>query len=62
MDSAIVGIFNIAAGIGSLAMPPLGTASIAYTDGYTAALALTCAVMVGGFWLIVAGTKADRSS
>ena len=62
MDSAIVGIFNIAAGIGSLAMPPLGTASIAYTDGYTAALALTCAVMVGGFWLVVAGTKADRSS
>ena len=62
MDSAIVGIFNIAAGIGSLAMPPLGTASIAYTDGYTAALALTCAVMVGGFWLVVAGTRSTVSA
>jgi len=57
MDSAIVGIFNIAAGIGSLAMPPLGTASIAYTEGYTAALGLTCAVILGGLWLVIAGTR-----
>jgi len=62
MDSAIVGIFNISAGIGSLAMPPLGTASIAYTEGYTLALALTCAMMVGGFWLVVAGTKTVQPS
>jgi len=56
-DSAIVGVFNIAAGVGALAMPPLGTASIAYTEGYTAAIALTCAMTLVGFWLVVAGTR-----
>ncbi len=57
MDSAVVGMFNISAGIGSLAMPPLGTASIAYTESYTAALALTCAVTLAGLWLVIAGTR-----
>jgi len=55
-DSAVVGVFNVAAGVGSLAMPPLGTASIAYTEGYTAAVVLTVVVSVTAFWLVVSGT------
>lgn len=54
-DTAVIGIFNIAAGIGSLAMPPLGTAAIAHTAGYTAAVVLTWAVTVGGLVFVVAG-------
>jgi len=61
-DTAVIGVFNVAGGIGSLAMPPLGTASMAYTEGYTTVIALTCAVTVVAFWLIVAGTKTDYSS
>lgn len=55
-DTAIVGIFNVAAGIGALAMPPLGTASVAYTDSYTVAILLTLGVTLVSFWAIVAGT------
>jgi MFS family permease len=57
-DTAVIGVFNVAGGLGSLLMPPLGTASIAYTDGYTAAILLTVAVTLVAFWLIVAGTRA----
>jgi MFS family permease len=60
-DTAVIGVFNVAGGIGSLAMPPLGTASVAYTDGYTVAILLTFVVTVGAFWLIVAGTADSRS-
>ena len=59
-DSAVVGVFNVAAGVGSLAMPPLGTASIAYTEGYTAAVVLTVVVSVTAFWLVVSGTAPRR--
>jgi len=60
-DTAVIGVFNVAAGLGSLVMPPLGTATIAYTDGYTAAVLLTCLLTVIAFGLIVAGT-ADTES
>ncbi|ESS08756.1 MAG: arabinose efflux permease [uncultured archaeon A07HN63] len=56
-DTAIIGVFNVAAGIGSLVMPPLGTASIAYTDGYTVAILLTVGLTLVAFALIVAGTR-----
>ena len=55
-DTAVIGVFNVAGGLGSLLMPPLGTASIAYTDGYTVAILLTVVVMLVGFGLVVAGT------
>ncbi|TQQ81353.1 MFS transporter [Halonotius terrestris] len=55
-DTAIIGVFNVAGGLGSLLMPPLGTATIAYTDGYTVAILLTFAVTVVAFVLVVAGT------
>ncbi len=56
-DTAIIGVFNVAAGVGSLVMPPLGTASIAYTDGYTVAILLTVGLTLVAFALIVAGTR-----
>ncbi|WP_206335431.1 MFS transporter [Natronolimnobius sp. AArcel1] len=56
-DTAIIGIFNVAGGVGALAMPPLGTASVAYTGSYTVALALTVGVVLTGFWLIAMGTR-----
>jgi len=55
-DSAVIGVFNVAGGLGSLLMPPLGTASIAYTEGYTVAILLTVGVTLVAFWLVVAGT------
>ena len=55
-DTAIIGVFNVAGGVGSLAMPPLGTASIAYTEGYTMAIVLTFVVTLIAFGLVVAGT------
>ena len=64
-DTAIIGVFNVAAGVGSLVMPPLGTASIAYTDGYTVAILLTVGLTLVAFALIVAGTRdggADHSA
>ncbi|MFA9516190.1 MFS transporter [Halopenitus sp. H-Gu1] len=57
MDTAIVGVFNVAGGVGSLAMPPLGTASVAYTNGYTAAILLTLAATIIGFFAIAFGTS-----
>ncbi|MFW6321923.1 MAG: MFS transporter [Halohasta sp.] len=60
-DTAVIGVFNIAGGIGSLAMPPLGTAIISYTNGYTEAIVLTVGVTIVAFWLVVAGT-ADASA
>ena len=56
-DTAIVGVFNVAGGIGALAMPPLGTATIAYTGSYTVAISLTVAVVLVAFWLVVTGTR-----
>ncbi|WP_256488735.1 MFS transporter [Halohasta salina] len=60
-DTAIIGVFNVAAGLGSLLMPPLGTASVAYTDGYTVAILLTVVVMLVGFGLVAAGTASKRT-
>lgn len=56
-DTAIIGVFNIAGGIGALAMPPLGTASVTYTDGYTVAILLTLAAVVVSFISTVLGTS-----
>nr|WP_256395357.1 MFS transporter [Halohasta litorea] len=55
-DSAVIGVFNVAVGIGAMLMPPLGTASIAYTDGYTVAILLSLGLTLAAFWLVVAGT------
>ncbi|ELZ20472.1 major facilitator superfamily protein [Haloterrigena salina JCM 13891] len=55
--TAIVGTFNVAIGTSALAMPPLGTASVAYTDGYALAVALTFVVTVASFWAISVGTR-----
>lgn len=56
-DMAIVGLANIAAGIAALATPMLGTAAVAYLDGYTGAILLTAAILLGGIWLIQAGME-----
>jgi len=61
-DTAVIGVFNVAGGLGSLLMPPLGTATIAYTDGYTVAILLTVVVTVVAFWLVVAGTTDPQST
>ena len=55
-DTAVIGVFNVAAGLGSLLMPPLGTAAAAYADGYAVAVLLTVIVMLAGFGLVVVGT------
>ena len=55
-DTAIVGIFNIPAGIAALAMPPLGTAMIASFESYTGAIILTAGTIIAGLGLIVRGT------
>jgi MFS family permease len=55
-DTAIVGVFNIAAGIATLAMPPLGTASVAYTGGFAVAILLTVAVTVVAIATVAAAT------
>ena len=60
-DTAVIGVFNVAAGVGSLVMPPLGTATIAYTDGYTAAIVLTVGLTLVAFALVVAGTREERA-
>ncbi|WP_254525403.1 MFS transporter [Natrinema caseinilyticum] len=57
-DTAVIGVFNVAGGVGALAMPPLGTASVAYTGGYTVAILLTVLVTVVAFWAIATGTGA----
>lgn len=55
-DTAIVGVFNVAIGVAALAMPPLGTASVAYTGGFTIAILLTVVATGIGFWTIAVGT------
>lgn len=55
-DTAIVGVFNVAGGIGAMVMPPLGTASVAYTGSYTVAVALTVGVTLVAFGAVSAGT------
>lgn len=55
-DTAIVGVFNIGAGIVALVMPPLGTASSAYTDGFVITILLTLVVTVVGVWSVAVGT------
>ncbi len=56
-DTAIIGVFNVAGGVGALAMPPLGTASVAYTGSYVVAILLTFLVTVVSFWAIATGTN-----
>ncbi|ARS90899.1 MFS transporter [Natrarchaeobaculum aegyptiacum] len=56
-DTAIVGMFNVAAGVCALAMPPLGTASITYTGGYTVAVGLTFVVSVIAVWAVTRATR-----
>ncbi|MFC7042851.1 MFS transporter [Halonotius sp. GCM10025705] len=60
-DTAVIGVFNVAAGVGSLVMPPLGTATIAATDGYTVAILLTAVLTLIAFGLIVAGTERPQA-
>ncbi len=55
-DTAVIGVFNIAGGVGSLAMPPLGVISIAYTENYLFAILLTFVVTLAAFCLVVSGT------
>ena len=55
-DTAVIGVFNVAGGVGALAMPPLGTAAVAYTDGYAVAILLTFLLTVVSFWAMAAGT------
>jgi OFA family oxalate/formate antiporter-like MFS transporter len=56
-NTAIVGIGNIAIGIATLAMPPIGIASVAYTGGYFTAIAITFIATVLGILTITLGTK-----
>lgn len=58
MDTAIIGVFNVAGGVGALAMPPLGTTSVSYTNGYVAAILLTLAATLVAFVAIAVGTRA----
>jgi MFS family permease len=55
-DTAVVGVFNVGGGTAALAMPPLGTASVAFTSGFTTAILLTLVVTVVGIWAVAAGT------
>jgi predicted MFS family arabinose efflux permease len=56
-DTAVIGVFNVAGGIGALAMPLLGTAAVEYTGGFTAALYLTVAIVVVAAVTIALGTS-----
>lgn len=55
--TAVVGVFNISAGIAALAMPALGTASAAYTDDFSLAIAVTLVATVLGTVTVAAGTE-----
>lgn len=55
-DTAIVGVFQVGIGLAVLAMPPLGTASVTYTPGFTLAILLTLVATVGSVWTIAVGT------
>ncbi|MFO7926063.1 MAG: MFS transporter [Halobacteriota archaeon] len=57
MDTAVVGVFNVAGGIAALMMPPLGTVSVAYTDGFTLSIVLTLVLIVTGLWTTAGGTR-----
>jgi MFS family permease len=57
-DTAIVGVFQIGGGVAALAMPPLGTASVAYTASFAIAILLTFVVIAVGIWTVAAGTAA----
>lgn len=46
-DTAILGVFSVGIGVFSLGMPPIGAATIAYTGGYTVAIALTVLALAG---------------
>lgn len=56
-DTAVIGVFNVAGGVGALAMPLLGTATVEYTGGFTVTLGLTVAVVVVGIVTIALGTS-----
>ena len=59
MDTAIVGVFNVAAGITALVMPSLGTASATYADGFALAIGITLVVTVLGTAAVTAGTVGE---
>jgi len=54
-DTAVVGVFNVGGGLGALAMPLLGTASVSY-GGFTLAISLTLVIVVVGLVTIALGT------
>ncbi|SEH64788.1 Predicted arabinose efflux permease, MFS family [Halopenitus malekzadehii] len=58
-DTAIIGVFNLSPGVSAIAMPPLGAATIAYTDGYTTAIVVTIAITVLGVGLTAFATTPD---
>ncbi len=58
-DTVVVGVFNIAGGVAALAMPPLGTATIALSEGYTVALVLTLVVSLIAIVTVTRGTRLD---
>ncbi len=57
-DTAVIGLFNIAPGLGALAMPPLGNALIIYTEGFTLAILLAFVTTVTGVVSTVVGMNA----
>lgn len=58
-DTAIVGVFQVGIGITALAAPPVGTASVTYTDGFALAVFLTLVVTVIGTSAVVVGAAAN---
>mgnify|MGYP003852548237 CR=1 FL=1 len=46
MDSAVVGVFNVGIGVAALVMPPLGTASAAFFEGYAISVGVTVTMSV----------------
>jgi MFS family permease len=55
-DTAIVGVFNVAGGLGALTMPLLGTASVAYAEGFGLSILLTLVIVLVGLVTIALGT------
>nr|WP_193364865.1 MFS transporter [Natronococcus jeotgali] len=55
-DTAVVGVFNVAIGVVALVMPPLGTATVAYTGSFTIAIVLTFGAALAGLWSTAVGT------
>ena len=55
-DTAIVGVFNVAGGLGALTMPLLGTASVAYAEGFRLSILLTLVIVLVGLVTIALGT------